>query len=75
MVKLSEREVQVLEAAFKHSTYKEAAQSIGMDYKGYCTYLTRLRKKVNEAKKFLNRMRKYNTILYKHYGREGEEET
>jgi len=74
MVKLTEKEIRLLEAALTHSAYKEAAESIGMDYKVYCTYLARLRKKVNEAKKFMSRMKRYNSVLYKHYGREEEAE-
>lgn len=72
MVKLSEKEIQVLEASLNHATYKEAAKSINMDYKVFSTYLSRIRRKVDQAKKFLNRMKKYGDVLYKHYGR-GEE--
>lgn len=70
---LTETEVKVLEAALNNSTYKQAAKSLEMKEGTYNTYLTRVRRKVSRAKKFLNRMRRYDKVLYKQYRYEEEE--
>jgi len=67
MCKLSKRESEILEVALRHVSYKEAAQAIGMNEKVYYTYMTRIRRKVELARKFLSRMRRYDKVLYKHY--------
>lgn len=65
MLTLSPREVKVLEAAFSHVSYAEAAESISMDYGTFCTYLSRIRKKVRNGRTFLIRMKRYNKVLFK----------
>jgi len=72
MVKLSEKEIRVLEAALNSGTYKAAAKSIDMNYNTYLTYLNRIREKVMQAKRFLTRMKRYNSILRKRYKYEEE---
>ena len=67
---LTKKDVKVLEAILKWSVYKEAAKSVKMDSATFYTYLSRIRRKHKRAKKFLRRMRKYETALYK---REEEE--
>jgi len=68
---LTKRDVEVLEAALRWSTFKEAASSLNMDVRTFYTYISRIRSKYKRAKKFLMRMRRYEKVLFK---REEEEE-
>jgi DNA-binding CsgD family transcriptional regulator len=65
MCKLTEKEVKILEAMIEHVNYTEAALSLKMDPGTYRTYLSRIRRKVRTAQRFLIRMRRYHKDLFK----------